>query len=54
MTLRERLVKLAKIAGTETPVVSVYLDTRWADEHQRDSVRIFLKNELARPRGESN
>ena len=26
------------------PVVTVYLNTRWADEHQRDRVRIFLKN----------
>ncbi len=31
-------------------MVSVYLDTRWADEHQRDRVRVFLKNELRRAR----
>ena len=29
-----------------TPVVSVYLDTRWTDEHQRGRVRAFLKNEM--------
>ena len=40
----------ASTAAFEAPVVSVYLDTRWADEHQRDRVRIFLKNELARAR----
>lgn len=42
--------ELAKIAGASTPVVSVYLDTRWIDEHQRDRARIFLKNELRRAR----
>ncbi|HEU4368356.1 MAG TPA: hypothetical protein VFV05_09045 [Methylomirabilota bacterium] len=26
--------------------MSVYLDTRWSDEHQRERVRIFLKNEI--------
>jgi hypothetical protein len=31
-------------------VVSVYLDTRWHDEQQRERVRIFLKNELRRAR----
>jgi peptide subunit release factor 1 (eRF1) len=30
------------------PVVSVYLDTRWSDERQRDRVRVFLKNEIRR------
>src|SRR5215470_5840043 len=27
------------------PVVSLYLDTPWADEHQRDRVRVFVKNQ---------
>jgi peptide subunit release factor 1 (eRF1) len=31
-------------------VVSVYLDTCWSDEHQRERVRIFLKNEIAKAR----
>jgi peptide subunit release factor 1 (eRF1) len=47
---RARMAELAKIGKAETPVVSVYLDTRWSDEHQRDRVRIFLKNEIARAR----
>ena len=41
--------KLRELAATTpgpTPVVSVYLDTRWFDEHQRDRVRVFLKNEI--------
>jgi peptide chain release factor subunit 1 len=45
-----RLKELGKITGAPTPVVSVYLDTRWADEHQRERVRVFLKNEVARAR----
>lgn len=50
MNVRDRLIRLAKIERAETPVVSVYLNTRWADEHQRDRVRVFLKNELSKAR----
>jgi protein required for attachment to host cells len=54
MNLMARLGELGKMSKGFTPVVSVYLDTRWADEHQRDRVRIFLKNELARAREASS
>jgi peptide subunit release factor 1 (eRF1) len=54
MNLRERLVELARIERAETPVISVYLNTHWADEHQRDRVRVFLKNELAKARRASS
>ena len=50
MNLRDRLIELARIERPGSPVVSVYLNTRWADEHQRDRVRVFLKNELAKAR----
>jgi len=51
MDVSARLTELAKLRGTrETPVVSVYLNTRWADEHQRDRVRVFLKNEIRKTR----
>lgn len=50
MDLKDRMRELARIGRAPTPVVSVYLNTRWADEHQRDRVRIFLKNELVRAR----
>lgn len=51
MDLSARLTELAKLRGTrETPVVSVYLNTRWGDEHQRDRVRVFLKNEIRQAR----
>jgi hypothetical protein len=41
--------KLRELARTEpalTPIVSVYLETRWTDEHQRDRVRAFLEREV--------
>ena len=46
MDLHARLTALGKIDRAPAPVVTVYLNTRWADEHQRDRVRIFLKNHL--------
>lgn len=45
-----RLTALGKIERAPAPVVTVYLNTHWADEHQRDRVRIFLKNHLAEAR----
>lgn len=50
MDLKDRMTELARIGPAPTPVVTVYLDTHWTDEHQRDRVRIFLKNELAKAR----
>jgi hypothetical protein len=41
-----RLQALARITPAGVPIVSVYLDTRWSDEHQRKRVRTFLKNEI--------
>ena len=55
MDVKARLSELARIKGAATPVVSVYLNTRWADEHQRERVRVFLKNEIRKVRrGEAN
>jgi peptide subunit release factor 1 (eRF1) len=42
--LEKRLVELARLRPGPAPVVSVYLDTCWSDEHQRERVRILLKN----------
>jgi hypothetical protein len=36
--------------GSGPPVVSLYLDTRWADEHQRNRARVFLKHEVRKAR----
>ena len=44
--LAGRLERLARITGAETRVVSVYLNTRWNDEQQRERVRVFLKGEI--------
>jgi hypothetical protein len=41
-----KLQELARTKPGPTPVISVYLDTRWTDEHQRQRVRVFLKNEI--------
>jgi protein required for attachment to host cells len=38
------------MAPAPSPVVSVYLNTHWHDEHQRARARVFLKNELRRAR----
>lgn len=46
MDVQTRLAELAKLPPADPPVVSVYLNTRWADEEQRERVRIFLKNRL--------
>jgi len=50
MDVSKELSKLAKIKGAATPVVSVYLNTRWADEQQRERVRVFLKNAIRKAR----
>ena len=44
--LAGRLERLAGITSAETRVVSVYLNTRWNDEQQRERVRVFLKGEV--------
>jgi hypothetical protein len=47
---QRRLAELAKLPPAERPVASVYLNTRWTDEAQRERVRIFLKNHLREAR----
>jgi ribosomal protein L40E len=48
--VQARLAELAKLPPSSRPVVSVYLNTRWTDENQRERVRIFLKNHLRQAR----
>ena len=48
---RQRVRELARLESSGSPVVSVYLNTEWVDEHQRERVRIFVKNALAEARG---
>lgn len=39
--------ELASVGAEGPPIVTLYLDTRWADEHQRERVRLFF-NDRAR------
>jgi hypothetical protein len=48
--LAARLRALSRMAPAPSPVVSVYLNTHWTDEHQRERARVFLKNEIRRAR----
>jgi hypothetical protein len=48
--LAARLKALSRMAPAPSPVVSVYLNTHWTDEHQRERARVFLKNEIRRAR----
>lgn len=52
--LVRRLTRLAKMTTEGAPVVSVYLDTRWRDEHQRDRVRVFLRHEIRSARARAD
>lgn len=45
-----QLARLEHLPAAQPGVVSVYLNTRWSDEHQRDRTRIFLTGELRRAR----
>jgi peptide chain release factor subunit 1 len=50
MDLSAKLHELARIVNTPESLVSVYLNTGWSDEHQRDRARIFVKNKLEKAR----
>jgi hypothetical protein len=49
MSLQDRITRLAKIHAP-AGVVSAYLNTHWADEHQRERTRIFVREEAGRVR----
>lgn len=40
MTARQQ--ELARTKPGSVPVISVYLDTRWSDEHQREALRLAV------------
>ena len=48
--LAARLRALSRMAPPPSPVVSVYLNTHWTDERERERARVFLKNEIRRAR----
>src|SRR5262249_3534960 len=45
--LAARLRELAKFQSGGSPVVTVYLNTAWVDDHQRERTRIFVTNAYA-------
>ena len=46
MDPKKEIRALAKIPETNYPFISLYLNTKWEDEKQRERVRLFVKNEL--------
>jgi peptide chain release factor subunit 1 len=50
MEITRELRTLAKFYAPELPVISVYLDTQWRDEHQRERVHTFLTRQLRQAR----
>ena len=47
------LHELAGIRSDRDPIVTLYLDTKWADEHQRERVRVFVRERLRWARGQA-
>ncbi|MEW6375135.1 MAG: Vms1/Ankzf1 family peptidyl-tRNA hydrolase [Thermodesulfobacteriota bacterium] len=46
MDMRSEIRKLARIEEGPYPFLSIYLDTKWGDEQQRERIRLFTKNQL--------
>jgi peptide chain release factor subunit 1 len=46
MDMRSEIRKLARIEEGEFPFFSLYLNSRWDDEQQRERIRLFTKNQL--------
>ncbi|NWF94070.1 MAG: hypothetical protein HXY46_14310 [Syntrophaceae bacterium] len=46
MDMRSEIKKLARIEEKPYPFLSLYLNTKWDDEQQRERIRLFTKNQL--------
>ncbi len=46
MDMRGEIKKLARIEDGRYPFLSLYLNTKWDDEQQRERIRLFTKNQL--------
>jgi hypothetical protein len=46
MDMRSEIKKLARIEDGQHPFLSLYLNTKWDDEQQRERIRLFTKNQL--------
>lgn len=47
------LQELAGIRSDRDPIVTLYLDTKWSDEHQRERVRVFVRERIRWARGQA-
>jgi peptide chain release factor subunit 1 len=48
MDIKTEIKKLARTEDSPYPFLSLYLDTKWDDEQQRERIRLFTKNQLKR------
>lgn len=46
--LDRTMSELARVRSAGEPIVSLYLDVRWADEQQRERVRLFVQDAIRR------
>jgi peptide chain release factor subunit 1 len=46
MEMRSEIRKLARVEEGPYPFLSLYLNTKWDDEQQRERIRLFTKNQL--------
>ena len=46
MDMRSEIKKLARMEEGPYPFLSLYLNTKWDDEQQRQRIRLFTKNQL--------
>jgi peptide chain release factor subunit 1 len=46
MDMKSEIKKLARIDQGPYPFLSLYLNTKWDDEQQRERIRLFTKNQL--------
>lgn len=46
MDIRTEIKKLARMEENAFPFISLYLNTKWENEQQRERIRLFIKNEL--------
>ena len=48
MDMRNEIGKLAHLEENSLPFLSLYLNTKWDDEQQRERIRLFTKNQFKR------
>jgi peptide chain release factor subunit 1 len=46
MDIRNEIKKMARIEEVPYPFLSLYLNTKWDDEQQRERIRLFTKNQF--------